>query len=178
MSPNPPLFSVSLMRALWLPIRIFWGLLCLGTALSAFADTPLPWGLRVFSQESERLPPPLALSPDVLVQLDTASERIATIEGLRGPYSADLTDPLLETAHIAAEYGEVDRAIEHEVRPGDGLRERFPGKAGQGFQRERRVLCGEARFGRDAFFLSKVRFAIEHLPGQVGKVDGVVVREK
>ena len=112
MSPNPPVFSVSSMRASWLPIRIFWGLLCLGTALHAFADTPLPWGLRVFSQESERLPPPLALSPDVLVQLDTASERIATIEGLRGPYSADLTDPLLETAHIAAEYGEVDRAME------------------------------------------------------------------
>jgi hypothetical protein len=100
------------MRSSWLPTRILWGLLCLGTSFNALADTPLPWGLRVFSQESERLPAPLALSPDVLAQLDTASERIATIERLQGPYSADLTDPLLETAHIAAEYGEVDRAME------------------------------------------------------------------
>lgn len=100
------------MRSSWLPTRILWGLLCLGTAFNALADTPLPWGLRVFSQESERLPAPLALSQDVLAQLDTASERIATIERLQGPYSADLTDPLLGTAHIAAEYGEVDRAME------------------------------------------------------------------
>ena len=87
-------------------------LLCLGLAAQADADTPQPWGIRVFAEESERPPVPQSLSSEALIQLDLAAEKIANIERGQGPYSPDLTGPLLETAQIAAEYGEIDRAME------------------------------------------------------------------
>ncbi len=87
-------------------------LLCLGLVAQVDADTPQPWGIRVFAQEADRPPLPQILSPEALIQLDLAAEKIANIERAQGPYSPDLTGPLLETAHIAAEYGEIDRAME------------------------------------------------------------------
>ena len=109
------LASGSLLYMLTAPWRLkcFIGfLVCLGLAAQADADTPQPWGIRVFAQESDRPPVPQILSSEALIQLDLAGEKIASIERTQGPYSPDLTGPLLETAHIAAEYGEIDRAME------------------------------------------------------------------
>jgi hypothetical protein len=45
-------------------------------------------------------------------RLEKRTEEIASLERLGGPYSQDLTEPLLATASLAAEYGDGDRAIE------------------------------------------------------------------
>jgi hypothetical protein len=90
---------------------MFWILLCASPA-PVQADELTPWGVNLFATIARTETTPAVLTPAIVERLEKRTEEIASLERLGGPYSQDLTEPLLATASLAAEYGDGDRAIE------------------------------------------------------------------
>ena len=90
---------------------MFWILLCASPA-PVQADELTPWGVNLFATIARTETTPAVLTPAIVERLEKRAEEIASLERLGGPYSQDLTEPLLATASLAAEYGDGDRAIE------------------------------------------------------------------
>lgn len=90
---------------------MLWILLC-ALPVPVRADDPTPWGLTLFSTMARTKTTPAVLTPEIMERLDKRAEEIISLERLGGPYSQELTEPLLATASLAAEYGDDERAIE------------------------------------------------------------------
>ena len=90
---------------------MLWILLC-ALPVPVRADDPTPWGLTLFSTMARTKTTPAVLTPEIVERLDKRAEEIISLERLGGPYSQELTEPLLATASLAAEYGDDERAIE------------------------------------------------------------------